>query len=466
MKRILLNLAFLLIILTIICFAVERFRPKPVSQPDVFIYLIDALRADHLGCYGYDRPTSPRIDAFAQEAVLFEQAQTTVTWTRAAVTSLLTGLYSSAHGVMYKTNKLDSNLTTLSEVLKKSGYQTCAITTNTQVRRKFGLGQGFDRFEFENLQTPDWVNKRVEAFLSKARPDSPIFMYLHSIEPHAPYAPQPDTFSRFDRGFNGSCDGSMKALKRLKETKWFDPNPSPDDIGHLIDLYDAEIFDNDAGFGEFLSLLRKSGRYDNALIILVSDHGEAFREHGMITNGKILNKEVMHIPLIIRFPNDRFAGRRFEQPVSLIDIFPTIIAQTNCVPEIDYELPGINLGRALVDEGFGQHRSVYAELTRFETGKFKQLAVLNGRGYKRIFEAPWNGEQSIPEPCTGFWDIRIDPYEQTDLSPRLREYCDEETERLLLWHKKQLTWRKDVETPNVTLSEKDRRELRALGYLH
>ncbi|NIM67895.1 MAG: sulfatase-like hydrolase/transferase, partial [Armatimonadetes bacterium] len=214
-----------------------RLRSNPSQTrterpPDVFIYLIDALRADHLGCYGYSRPTSPNTDRFAREAVLYEQAHAASRWTRASVATLLTGLYPSAHSVMHKkTDKLAEWPVMLSEALKEAGYRTCSIVTNSHVTEAFGFDQGVDVFKSGNLRTPDWVNSRAAEFLAAQDRSHPVFVYLHTVEPHSPYAPEPETFRRFDRGFEGSCDGSVEALRKVG---WIRPKLTTEDIQHLI----------------------------------------------------------------------------------------------------------------------------------------------------------------------------------------------------------------------------------------
>ncbi len=287
-------------------------------------------------------------------------------------------------------------------------------------------------------------------------------MYLHTIEPHSPYAPKAETLALFDRGFEGSCDGSTESLSQVG---WVNPRLSEDDIQHLIDLYDAEIFDNDTGFGEFLDLLKQTNRYDNALIILTADHGESFADHSTMQHAHCLNKEEMHVPLIIRFPKGRFGGTRFRQPVSLIDIFPTILSQTWSNPQLDYDLPGIDLTRPASGASGVTPRFLYAELSRLETSKLNQLALVNKQGYKRILDIAGKGQRKAPEQTTGFWNLRVDPYERVDLSSSQSSYCAAQDAELLRWREKQQAWRPVSEDSSTHISEETLRELRALGYL-
>jgi arylsulfatase A-like enzyme len=150
------------------------------------------------------------------------------------------------------------------------------------------------------------------------------------MEPHLPYTPGPESLSLLDRGFG-------RGTNKLREARFpmgrINPTLSPEDTEHLIGLYDADVYEADQRFAEFLDLLRRAGRLDNALIVLLADHGEAFGEHRTLGHACTLNKEDLHVPLIIRYPNGRFRGVRVSQRVSLIHVLPTILAALGVEPE-------------------------------------------------------------------------------------------------------------------------------------
>jgi len=432
--------------------------------PDVYIYLIDTLRADHLGCYGYDRSTSPNIDAFGAEGVIFEDAHTTATWTRPAVATLLSGLHCSVHGAMDLPDKLAEWTTLLSEVTQQAGYKPYCVTTNSHVSAPFGFNQGYDGFVYKNLASPAWVNSHVARFLAKEDPDQPIFMYLHTVEPHSPYAPTPDSRRRFDRGFIGAFDGSVAGLDATGQIY---PWVSDDDVEHLLDLYDAEIFDNDRGFGRFLELLKNVSRFDNALIVLVADHGESFAEHDAIEHGRTLNRQEMQVPLIIRLPGGGFAGVRVKRRVSLVDIFPTVLSEVGASPDLNYALPGRDLLPWASQLWFPTARPIYAELSNGKQA-LDLLGVVDGDGYKRAIEMSPVPGRTTTRKAVGLWDTEADPDEQVDLAESLPVRAAYHEQLLARWLVEQEHWR-DADSgrppPTVEMTEELNKDLRALGYL-
>ncbi len=431
--------------------------------PDVFIYLIDALRADHLGCYGYSRPTSPEIDAFAKTATLYEQAQTPATWTRPAVATLLTGLYAFSHRAMQDTEKLADSWELLPEILQSAGYATYAFITNAQVSGSLGFKQGYNEFILNNMASAKWANSQAERFLAKTDQQQPVFMYLHVLEPHASYAPKAETFRRFDRGFTGSCDGSSEALRAAGDLH---PRLSEEDIEYLIDLYDAEIFDVDTAFGEFLELLQRTGRFENALIILLADHGEGFKEHDTIRHGHNINKEEYHVPLIIRFPQGRFAGERVGSRVSLIDILPTILAQSGVRPELKHPLPGTDLALTATTQTSGR-RVLYCELSRRASNELDLAGVTDEDGYRRAIDMSVIPGKKAPKKSVGLWNLNSDPDEQIDLTESLPVRAAYHEQMIARWLVQQTYLRNQSvgATSPVEMTEELREQLRALGYL-
>ncbi len=438
---------------------------KTEQPPDVFIYLIDALRADHLGCYGYSRGTSPNIDEFTRQATLYERAYTASTWTSPSVATLLTGLYPSAHGLVHiKSDKLADWPVLQAEILQESGHKTCFITTNGVVRQYFGFHQGIDVFILKRMETWNWANSQVAGFLAAQKPEQPVWVYVHTIEPHSPYVPAPETLQRFDRGFRGTCDGSREALHKAGN---FDPNLSADDLEHLIDLYDGEVFDSDTGFGEFLKLLKRSGRFENALIILVADHGEAFAEHDIIQHGNNLNREQMQVPLIIKFPAGRHAGLRVKERVSLVDIFPTVMAQASVKPELEYRLAGVDLARVASGSESDSSRRIYAQLSPFEDNSLDLLAVIDEEGFKRVLSMSEGPQAKLTDKSVGLWNLNSDPDEQVDLAEALPVRVAYNEQMIAQWLMQQTHLRPTTfdTASTVEMTEEVEKDLRALGYL-
>lgn len=295
----------------------------PASRPNVVIYLVDTLRPDRLGTYGHTADTSPHLDAFAAEATVFENALAQAPWTRPSVASLFTGLSPLAHGVNRGYSRLPDDSSTVAELFDAAGYDTVGLITNAMVAHKLGFSQGFDSYR---LTSPaESVATRVvglfEEWLGSRRGEAPFFAYLHTYEPHGPYEPPAELRRRFGAGDDGWI-GSLAHLKRLSRG---DIEAGEGEVEELLRLYDAEIRWNDEGFGRLIALLRERELLDETVVVFTSDHGEAFREHGTWQHGKVLYREVLGVPLVIRFP-DRGHGARVAAPVQLVDLLPTLTA--------------------------------------------------------------------------------------------------------------------------------------------
>jgi len=436
--------------------------PPSGGRPDVFIYVIDALRADHLGCYGYDRGTSPMIDAFAEEATRYEQAHTAATWTRPSLAAMLTGLYPSVHGAMHTGERLGKWPVLLPEMLEEAGYVTRCLTANVSVMAKGGFDQGYEEFAYVPWATAEFLNEMARRRLEAEHPGEAVFMLVHTMEPHGPYTPRPESRRRFDRGFEGRCDGSTEALNSLT---YLHPDLSEEDVAHLIDLYDAQVYEADQGFGEFLDTLRATGRYDNALIILVSDHGEAFLEHDTRGHGFDLNQETMRVALIVKYPRGRRAGIRVGGRVTLVDVVPSVLAEVGIDPELPYALAGEDLGRAAAGGSGG--RRIYAEVARWDSNALDLAGVIDEDGYKRVIDVSVLPRETATRNSVGLWDTKSDPGEKRDLSAEMPVRAAYGEQLLARWLVQQSRWLErpvEEERLRVELSPEERRVLEALGY--
>jgi len=438
---------------------------KPDRPPDVFIYLIDALRADHLGCYGYERGTSATMDAFAREATIYEHAFTPSTWTRPSVATMLTGLHASVHRAMHESDVLDEWPVLLPEILHDVGYGTICITTNHQVGQQAGFEQGYDRFMLTEPPIASWVNKVARNLLETWNPEQPVFTYLHTIEPHEPYDPRPESFQRFDRGFKGRFDGSLAHMKDVPPVR---PGLTEEDYGRLVDLYDGEILDADRGFALFLDTLQRVGRFENSLIILVADHGESFGEHDTWGHAWTLNRQEMHVPLIIRYPGGRLAGLRVKEGVSLVDVLPTVLAEVGVRPELPYELVGRDLSR-VAQGGTGEvDRRFYGETAFWDANNLDLVGVLDEDGYKRVIDVSVQPRETAAKESIGLWDTKADWDELSDLSETTPVRAAYGEQLIARWLIEQRSWRERLGAkppPQVKMTPELRKKLLMLGYL-
>jgi len=316
----------------------------------ILLYVLDALRADHLSCYGYQRETTPRIDALAREGVLFEDCFTSSTWTRPVAASILTGSYPDVHLARSRYEMFSTTLTRLPEALKAKGFKTAAFSTMGNVGSEVGFARGFDRFHdlfrdpailakrcrldaakeglmhalHERVALPraEDINARLLPWLTQNR-TADTFSFIWSVETHVPYKAPPE-FRRFSsaaprRPNEGERDDIRRAGKADRQ--------------RLMDLYDDEIYYNDYCIGQIVDHLKELDIYDDTLFVIVSDHGDAFYEHGFYAHGYVPYEELIHVPMIVKFPGQQYAGQRVKGLVELIDIFPTIMTVMGWDPE-------------------------------------------------------------------------------------------------------------------------------------
>lgn len=288
------------------------------TQPNVLVFLIDTLRKDHLGCYGYERNTSPNIDALAEDGIRFDGHMPQSTWTRPSVASLLTSLYPSFHGAEDWPDVMRDGVPTLGAALGAAGYESHALFANPNVLPVWGMGDEFTRVTHIDDQAgadaddAHVVNAAIEAIQNAA--GRPWFIYAHTMAPHDPYEPPAPYDAQFARV---QYIGSEEEIRRQK----------------ILEQYDGEIGYVDAQFGRLVTELKRLGQYDNTLIVLLSDHGEEFWEHGGELHGTSLYEEQLGIPLIVKLPANESAGKTRDALVQTIDIAPTILELVGAAPE-------------------------------------------------------------------------------------------------------------------------------------
>ena len=386
-----------------------------IGRPNILVYLIDTLRADHLGAYGYPRPTSPHIDQLAAEGILFESSQAQSPWTRASVASVLTGLWPQIHGTNGDEDALADDAVTLAEVLSASGYRTAAITSNGNAARIAGFAQGFDYFKYlrnlragDPLATSEDVNRSVFDWLDRntgeGQAETPFFLFVHTIDPHAPYTPPEPHRGRFA----AEADPSLGSIERILEINRQE-RVDDETVRQMIDLYDAEIAFNDASFGALVADLRERGLWGDLVVVVLADHGEEFYDHGGWTHGKTLYTEMLDTPLVLKMPGIE-GGRREAGIVQHVDLMPTLL-----------ELVGADIPGGL------QGRSFLPLLTRPEdTWTARGVAHLDLRGRRgtSLLDPSWKLIQYVDGDHEGYpelYDRRRDRGEKNNLAPERPE---------------------------------------------
>ena|GEM_PF-396785 len=372
------------------------------SAPNVLIYMIDTLRADHLGVYGYTRKTSPNLDTFARNGILFRSAFSTASWTRPAVASLLTSLYPSFHGAIDRPDVMDDSVTTLSEILLREGYSTAAFVTNPNVLPLYGFAQGFETFG--DIEAEQWhlkagkaseLNQAAFEYLERHR-DRKFFLYLHSNDPHHPYRPEEPYNRTFARRGDDVGPQAYEKAERLSEA---------DKKRVWESLYDGEIRYNDKHIGDLLRELKRMGLFDDTLIVFVSDHGEEFLDHGGWQHGHTLFDELIHVTLMMKLPSS-FAPAAHDVSVdslvTIMDVIPTILELLE-IPR-PAETHGNSLFPLIRGDTGGAPQQVICEQNLNE---FTLFAVRTPK-YKYIL-------RTRPHERKRLYDVEVDPRETKNL---------------------------------------------------
>ena len=302
------------------------FRKAP--PPSLLLITVDTLRADHLGAYGYPRPTSPRIDALARQAVVFEKAYATLPRTTQSIATILTGLYPKHHQARGLFSYLPPGNTTLAEILREQGYATRAVVSNIFLQPGKGFEQGFEsysnprsRFDGDSAAA---ITAEALGILAGLR-DRPFFVWVHYLDPHWSYEPEERLVQRFDPDYRPS-----QAMRDLREGRFLKgdlifQNPLPPrDREHLVACYDAEIAQVDEQVGILLDGIPSEQRA-NLLVVLTADHGESLCEHGYcFAHGETLYDDTLHVPLLFSLPG-RLQPQRVASNVALLDVAPSIL---------------------------------------------------------------------------------------------------------------------------------------------
>jgi arylsulfatase A-like enzyme len=442
--------------LTVPAVAIPPARPlgTEAARPNVVLYVVDTLRADYLGAYGHAAPTSPRLDGFARQAVLFEDAWAQASWTRSAVASVLTGLHVGSHGVDREDRVLPEAAQTLTEALRAGGYRTGAFVANHLLGGRFGFSQGFDAWNpgprtLYGAPAMDLVRDALSWVDSGRRP---FFLYVHTMEPHAPYTPSEEDLRPFaGEAYRGTTD--TRALLRLGQLGTL----APEGLRFLRSRYEGEVHQNDRAFGDLVDGLRARGLDDATVVVFTADHGEEFLEHGGTEHTKTLYQELVRVPLVVRVPRGRAGGAREKGAVQQIDLMPTILALAGL--PVPRGLPGRDLAARLnASPGadapapvlFSEERFAVVDKVAARAGEMK--LIFNNDG-----PALWRAGSHLE-----LYDLARDPREKANLAASRPITLAFLEQRLDAFRKVQA---RAGGAQSVALSADEREQLRALGYV-
>ncbi len=373
------------------------------QRPNVILYVVDALRADHLGAYGYPKPTSPFLDRLARQGQVFDRCYAAASWTKPSIASLFTSLYPGTHGVGARSHAdpLPDAVETLADYFRRSGYVTASFSANPQATTLSNLDQGFDyvftpnAFPADRLGSKagkvcaDDLNTRVLPWI-EAHQEDPFFIYVHSIDPHRPYLSRPVPAS---------------LARRTND----------------IDRYDAEIYLNDREIGRIHEKVEQLGLHEKTLFVVTSDHGESFGEHGRQGHGTGVYREEIRIPLILS-QQGSIVPRRVADPAHLVDLMPTIL--THCGISFDGgSMEGMDLLRGPSDRQ--RRRTIFAQ--RFTYPEDMEVEGFRGADSYAVIKDEWKliVEQSSEDEAPRFQLYPLDEPETDQRSkPRQGRHGD------------------------------------------
>lgn len=490
---------------------------------NVLLYVFDALRADHVSSYGYERDTTPNIDRLSTEGVLFENCFSPTTWTRAVAVSILTGVSPLVHGTKHIDNGYNPPLPPLSEQFQRAGYDTVGIGSMPNLRGEWGFNRGFDTYrdmykddavkarrdQLEpghtgretavSMTRAEDVNRGFIDWYESSQSEGPFFGLLWSNETHAPYAP-PEDFEKFvDPDYGGPVDGSPDSHKNIQDES---------DTEHLRNLYDSEIRYADHCFGELYDYLKQVGELNNTLLIALADHGDAFGEHGQFGHGIAPHDTVTHVPLVVRPPRDeRFetvsgdkrrsdSSSRIKELTSLLDLYPTLIDCMDGIKiseDIRESLQGVSLLDALRGKTIEGHDYVFHNVqlkdikenydsVRSSSWRYMKVEHEKGAGWglsviKEVFSRGvlldilknprYYLDRHLHSDDEWLYNLEVDPGEQNNIIEQNPEVTNELSSKLETWQTECETLAKEleVEQSTIRIEGESRERLKKLGYL-
>ena len=431
------------------------------ATPNVLFIVWDTVRADHLSLYGYSKPTSPRLEAFASKAVVYERATSPGMWTLPAHASMFTGLPGTSHGANAKHRWLDHHHDTLAELLGRAGYDTFGMSTNLIASPMSNLAQGFDVFEttyprgpkgragkysraakqatmskilaedastemspkFAGNSGDKWtkavykdagpvLHTALGEFLGNREGDRPWFAYLNMMEAHSPRVPSLASRKKV-------MDAERLALGLATDASLFASNAyiigknsyTDEEMAAINGVYDASLIDVDEATGAMLDDLEGRGLLDNTLVIIVSDHGESLGEHQLLEHRWSMYDGLLHVPLVVRYPGQS-EGERVPERVSTIDLFATVLDVTGTdIPDNPAVRSTSLRGRVFDDLVFSEMRDPFASMMKNVHQAWPEHDLTP---WLQTYDVAYQGDYKLLRACDGtakVFDIGADPLE-------------------------------------------------------
>lgn len=431
-------------------------------RPNVVLISIDTLRADRLGCYGNEQEITPYLDLLAKNGVLFEEAISNSSWTLPGHGAMLTGVQPTAMGLFKVTDRLDSHALTLAEVMRENGFDTGAIVSYILLDQVYGFHQGFEHFDYKDQQPAAKIVDKAIEYVGE-RIDKKFFLFLHLYDPHWPYEPSEEVSKQF---WPGHINAAVRRL--VAETDYarfalqviFGP---PELNQFSLAMYNGEISEVDRELGRFFRFLYDKQIIDRTLLVVTSDHGEEFLDHGYFGHGLTLYDEALKVPLIMRFPLMLPENTRVKGQVQLLDVFSTILELVG-LDSSQYPLGGRDL-LGMIHAGVADPVPMIAETSMSGDPRF---SLRDGK-HKIVtpYKIDLGGSLQIDKPDELF-DLVADPLELQNLAadqPQLMETMQREMARQME-HIRETWGMGEGLSRSQALSAEEREHLRSLGYLN
>ena len=423
-------------------------KPKIINKPNIVLIILDSLRADHLGCYGYARNTSPNIDDLAKNGLIFSNAFSQGGYTLASIPSIFTSKFPLSHGVFINQNgdKLDANETTLAETLKNNGYVTASFTGGGYTSHVYGFSQGFDLYKETDWGDMKEVNQLASDWL-EIKQEKPFFLFLHSYSIHDPFNP-PEPFSKiYASGYNGQLKNTFLNYILFEKINKRTLTLSKEDVEYITSQYDGGIRYCDEQLGKLFKKIVTLGLDSNTIVILTSDHGEDLMDHGTISHGDLYD-EGIHVPLIVKYPYLSLENNKIGSIVRSIDIMPTIL------DILALPLAASMEGKSLLPLMLGKKDKHERMVFSFgNSSKLKVRIALRTKNWKLIYS--YKTEQDE------LYNLEKDPKELNNLA-------DVNKRQLAILKKKLNSYIEKLKLPikkdKAVLDEKTKQRLKSLGY--
>lgn len=435
-----------------------------IPQPNVILISIDTLRQDGVGAYGSTTSFTPAINAVAEGGAIFENAYSHSPWTLPSHAALLTGLTPTHLGIRKVQDRLGKKALSLPEVLSNYGYSTGAVTSYVLVSQAYGFSQGFDEFNYSRDYNAEMIVDLAGRYIN-SRQKKKFFLFLHFYDPHWPYHPKLDIAKKFYSEqptpelaqFHNTMNYYDWAVKALKGPEEF--------VKFSKAMYEAEISYVDQALGRLFSNLINSGMINRTVIIVTSDHGEEFKEHGLMGHGLTLYDEVLKVPLIVRYPPQIPKNTQIDMHVQLTDLFPTILSMIGIENPVDF-LDAKDLTNGLILDETNSQQNFLAETAM--SGETRYAVIEDNKKYITPFELHFGEEISLSHE-TEVYDLAKDGLEsqnlagaQPTLTAHLKKILSDKLESIEKSREEHGSMRAG-ESKDLSAEEIER--LRSLGYI-